>query len=303
MITYKKFVLADYEDCLIVTDDKIAKLYNINGDNVYLLPQGEQAKSFAQVENLCKWFLSKKLQRDGHVAAVGGGSIGDAVGFACSVFKRGVKLTHLPTTLLAQIDSAIGGKTAIDLDGVKNAVGTFYNADTVVDVNFLKTLDDAQILSGKGELLKYCMLSSDIDSIYDGEVTEQVIRACGAFKLNLCNVDPYDRNERKKLNFGHTLGHAMELYYNIPHGHAVANGMYYETALAYKLGKCSKEYCEHWTKTIADAFDILPITSSVLATSVNDKKNNSLGVCFMLPTEFDESYIDLNKVEKLLCCD
>lgn len=301
MITYKKFVLDDYKDSLIVTDDNIAKRYNIVGDNVYLLPQGEAAKTFANVENLCKWFLSKNLQRDGLVTAIGGGSIGDTVGFAASVFKRGVKLTHVPTTLVAQIDSAIGGKTAIDLDGVKNAVGTFYNADTVIDVDFLKTLNSEQKRNGLGELTKYRMLSRDIKQLYNGKINEQIIKACVDFKKALCEDDPYDKNERHKLNLGHTIGHGLELTYSLPHGEAVANGLYYETQLALKLGKCSDEYFGRWAAEIAAYFAICDLSDEVFIAMLNDKKNVDGKIGFVLPSNFEKVYMSVEDVKKLLC--
>lgn len=303
MVTYTKFNLNNFADSLVVTDGKIAKLYNINGGNVYLLPEGEQAKRFAEVEKLCKWFLSKNLQRGGKVTAVGGGSIGDTAGFACSIYKRGVRLTHVPTTLIAQIDSSIGGKTAIDLDGVKNAVGTFYDADTVIDVDFLKTLDDKQMLSGKGELLKYRMLSADVDKLYNGEVTEQVIQACVNYKLDVCGADPYDNGKRHILNFGHTVGHAMELTYGLPHGHAVANGIYYETLLGCKLHKCAREYLNKWTAEIENQFEILPLNEQILNLTTTDKKNGNDGVCFVLPSDFEQHYLTLNQLKSLLCYD
>lgn len=302
MIIYKKFDLADYSDSLIVTDCNIANLYSISGNNVYLLPRGEEAKSFAQAENLCKWFLSKNLQRSGKVVAVGGGSIGDTVGFACSVYKRGgAHLTHVPTTLLAQIDSSIGGKTALDILDVKNAAGTYYNADTVIDVNFLKTLDDVQLKSGLGELLKYRMLCSDVNKAYSGQINEQVIRACVNYKQSLCAVDPYDNNVRRKLNFGHTLGHAMEITYNIPHGVAVANGLYYETLLAQKLNKCSEKYFTSWTDEIMNSFEIFSLNEKIINLTVADKKNALCGVCFMLPSDFAETYLTVEQVTNLLC--
>lgn len=303
MVIYTKFNLNNFTDSLIVTDRKIAQLYAIHGDNVYLLPEGEQAKCFAESEKLCKWFLSKNLQRGGCVTAVGGGSIGDTVGFACSVYKRGAKLTHVPTTLIAQIDSSIGGKTAIDLDGVKNAVGTFYGADTVIDVNFLKTLDDKQMLSGKGELLKYRMLSADIGKLYNGEITEQVIKACVNYKLDVCNIDPYDNGKRRTLNFGHTVGHAMELTYGLLHGHAVANGIYYETLLACKLNICSREYANKWTAEIASQFEILPLNEQIVDLTVTDKKNGNDCICFVLPSDFEQRNLSLNQLKSLLCYD
>lgn len=305
MITFKPFNLAEYSDCLVVTDEKIAELYKIDGRfgaKVYLLPQGEAAKTFGEAFKLCQWFLLSNLDRGGKVVAIGGGSIGDTVGFACSIYKRGgVKLTHVPTTLLAQIDSSIGGKTALDICDVKNAVGTFYQADTVIDVNFLKTLDDVQLKSGLGELLKYRMLSKTVNDLYNGEITEQVIKACVEYKQEVCQIDPFDGGIRKMLNLGHTLGHAFEIEKGIPHGHAVANGLYYETILAYKLGLCSKQYYEYWTCLVADLFEIIPIDETVINRSLYDKKNLDNEICFMLPDSFDENYLTIDTVVSLLC--
>lgn len=300
MIIFKDFNLREFEDRLIVTDKHIGELYDIAGENVYFLPEGEQAKSFACVERLCQWFLSKNLKRGGQVVAVGGGSIGDAVGFAASIYKRGVSLTHVPTTLVAQIDSSIGGKTALDIDGTKNAVGTFYSADTVIDVNFLQTLDKEQMTNGLGELIKYRMLSDKINEVSSMGDVEQTIKACVEYKSEICAVDPYDRSIRRKLNFGHTIGHAMELALNISHGQAVANGICYETILAYKLGKCDERYRNKWTQEIADSFKIYPLSDEILRLTLSDKKNDGNGVSFVLPSDFDSVTLSLNEVISLL---
>lgn len=304
MITFGKFQLDNFADCLIVTDDKIARLYNITGDNVYLLPQGETAKSFTQAEKLCEWFLEKNLQRGGCILAVGGGSVGDVVGFACSVYKRGaVKLIHAPTTLLAQIDSSIGGKTAVDVGNVKNAAGSFYSADTVIDEDFLNTLDNEQLTSGMGELLKYRMLSHDVDKAFGGNVTKQVIEACVRYKQRICDIDLRDEKERRVLNFGHTVGHGLELVYGISHGAAVANGIYYETLIALKLGKCSEEYFDKWTAEVKKLFTVYPVARDVVSFLLNDKKNADGRICFVLPSDFKQVYLEKEQVEQLLCCD
>lgn len=305
MITFKSFSLDDYKNCIVVTDEKIAKLYGINdreGIKVYLLPEGERAKSFDEARRLCSYLMLSGVTRTDRVVAIGGGSIGDVVGFVCSVYKRGgVRLTHVPTTLLAQIDSSIGGKTALDVDGVKNAVGTYYQADTVIDVNFLKTLDEVQLKSGLGELFKYRMLSKKVDGLYNGEINEGVIKACVEYKQRICEIDPFDGSIRKRLNFGHTLGHAIELSANVAHGRAVAIGMYYETTLAYKLGKCDREYYEYWTSAISDLFEILPFTKSDVYLTKYDKKNSDDVVCFVLPDKFEDTYLTLKQIEDLLC--
>ena len=304
-IIFGKFELSNYAHCAIVTDDNIASLYGISGDNVYLLPQGEQAKSFKRVEELCRWLLSRNTSVCDTVVAVGGGSIGDTVGFVASIYKRGMKILHVPTTLLAQIDSSIGGKTAINLDGIKNAVGTFYYDDTLIDVDFLKTLDGQQRLNGLGELFKYRMLSKDIDRVYnDGNgVSIDVIKACVDYKKHVCDQDAFCNGIRNILNFGHTVGHAMELSYGIPHGVAVANGMYYETLIAAKTNVCSYEYANKWMKEIQANFRIYPLNEAILTLTLNDKKNVDNNVCLILPKEFNETHFTLDELKELLLND
>lgn len=285
MITYQKFDISKYSGNLIVTDVNLAKIYGFDGSNVFVLPAGERAKTFSCARKLCKWFLEKGLQKDGKVVAVGGGCVGDAVGFSASVYKRGVKLLHVPTTLVAQIDSSIGGKTAVNVGSVKNAVGTFYQADTLIDVTFLDTLPKSQLTNGYGELLKYRMLSDEIDKVYKAGNLTDTIKACANFKQEICTRDPLDNNERKTLNFGHTVGHAMELTHRMPHGVAVANGLYYETALAEKLGLCSESYATKWQNEIAEHFAIRPLTQEVLSLTLHDKKNREGFIVCALPTD------------------
>lgn len=300
MITFDKFELNNYRDNLIVTDKYIASIYNIKGNNVVFVPRGEKAKTFATAEKLCKIFLQRNLQKDDTVVAVGGGSIGDVVGFACSVYKRGIRLLHVPTTLVAQVDSSIGGKTAVDLCGVKNAVGTFYHADTLVDVNFIATLDGNQLESGKGEIIKYCMLCDDIAKLYENGTLQDMIKACAEYKQDICQEDFEDINIRHKLNFGHTIGHAVELSHKLPHGVAVANGLYYETLLAYKLGKVSDEYWEKWQNVLANNYKIVKLDYPDLQLVVNDKKNAQGKVGFVFPPQFDTEYLPYSQVEQLL---
>lgn len=300
-IEYKPFNLSDYAQDSIVTDEYIAQLYNIDGDNVFLLPRGEQAKSLECAEKVCKWFLQRKLNADSRVVAVGGGSIGDTVGFACSIYKRGVvRLLHVPTTLLAMADSGIGGKTAVNMCGVKNAVGSyFFNCDTLIDARFLGTLDEEQLKSGKGELFKYRMLSDDA-LFCDGltRIEEEVV-SCAKYKLEICKNDPFCEKERNKLNFGHTIGHAMELALNLPHGIAVANGIYYETLLARALGLCEKGYVDFWSEKVRKEFEIQPLTENILNAVLQDKKNLD-GIGFVLPPRFELMRVSFDKVKNLL---
>ena len=296
-----KFNVADYADCLIVTDGKLQKLYNITGDNVFVIPRGEDAKNFATVQQLCSWFLSKNLRKNQTVVAVGGGSVGDTVGFACAIFKRGVNLLHVPTTVLAMVDSSIGGKTAIDLDGVKNAVGTFHQGDVLIDFDFLATLDDEQMLNGFGEILKYRMLTPQVADAFDECPLNDVIWSCANYKLAVCEIDFFDENFRQRLNFGHTIGHAMELTLGIPHGLAVLNGIYYETLLAYKLGLCDKSYLDKWQAEVCKLTNVCPaLTPTMLQATLQDKKNDNNLITFRLPCKFDRVQLSLDELNNLL---
>lgn len=299
ILKYGKFRMSDFAASYIVTDKNIAALYGITGDNVYFLPRGEEAKSFFHAEQLCKWLLKRNVRTDSLVVALGGGSIGDTVGFVCGIFKRGVELLHVPTTLVAMVDSAIGGKTAIDLDGVKNAVGNYLFADTLIDVDFLQTLDDKQMLNGMGEIFKYRMLSDEIDRVFrDGNLNDTIC-ACAEFKRGICIADPYCQGVRNSLNFGHTLGHAMELSLGISHGIAVANGIYYETLLSCKLGLCSCKYSDKWREEIFRQFEIFPV-AEVLPLTLQDKKNIGNDVSFVLPPAFETVRIPYEQINELL---
>ena len=296
-----KFDLSNYKDCLIVTDGKLQSLYNIHGDNVFVIPRGELAKNFATVQELCSWFLSKNLRKNQTVVAVGGGSVGDTVGFACSIYKRGVNVLHVPTTLLAMVDSSIGGKTAIDLDGVKNAVGSFHLGDVLLDVDFLNTLPNDQMQNGHGEILKYRMLTQQIDDIFHQGNIQDTIWACAKWKQAVCEIDPFDQGIRQRLNFGHTIGHAMELTLGIPHGLAVINGIYYETLLAYKLGLCDQNYLNKWQKEATKLTNICPtLTETMLDATLQDKKNDNDLVTFVLPNKFERVQLSLEQVKNLL---
>ncbi len=306
MITFDKVNLASYANSIIVTDKNVARIYNLQGKNVYVLPAGERAKSFANAQKLCEFFLAHNLQKNDTVVAVGGGTVGDVTGFACSIFKRGTKLLHIPTTLIAQTDSSIGGKTAINLCGVKNAVGTYYVGDTVIDVGFLKTLPSRELLSGYGEVLKYRMLSQQIDDIFancNGNFCdEKLVTACALFKQRVTESDPTDNGDRKMLNAGHTLGHALELSQKLSHGEAVACGLYYELVLAQKLGIASKSFAEKWQDELQRSFCIEPLTENVLNLVVNDKKNVDGKIAFAFVGDNGVCYkqLQLTDLQKLL---
>lgn len=246
----------------LVTDRHI---WNLHGDRVSSLlaveplfvAQGEEAKQWDSLKWLASRFSDLAVDRSTPVIAFGGGSIGDLAGLAAGLFKRGCPVVHVPTTLLAQVDSAVGGKTAIDAEGQKNLIGMFHQPALVLaDVRFLDTLDERQLRAGYAEVVKYGLID-DADffhwledhgaQLFSGElaVREQAIAHCIAAKARFVEADTEDRNGvRALLNLGHSFGHAIESAAglgNALHGEAVSIGMVQAYAFSAELGLCPAE--------------------------------------------------------------
>lgn len=220
-----------------------------------LIPDTEKSKSIERAARVLKDLARFESRRRVFIIAFGGGVVGDLSGFVASVYKRGVAYIQVPTTLLAQVDSAIGGKTAIDLPEGKNLIGAFYQPRLVLsDVLVLKTLSDRQIRSGLAEVIKYgaikdATLFSFIEKHYrallskDVEALEYVVARCSKIKAEIVSADEKEeRGIRTLLNFGHTLGHAIEAaahYTTYTHGEAVALGMLVATSISRRLGQLS----------------------------------------------------------------
>ncbi|MGH2971895.1 MAG: 3-dehydroquinate synthase, partial [Gaiellaceae bacterium] len=187
------------------------------------LPPGEEAKTLVTVERL---WQDLRLDRGGTIVALGGGCTTDAAGYAAAAYLRGIDWVPVPTSLVGQVDAAIGGKTAIDLPQGKNLVGAFHwPALTVIDPALLETLPEAQRREGMSEVVKTGLLAGEPFWELPGE---ELVRRCAAFKAGICLRDPHDRGERKMLNLGHTFAHALEAaagYEGVTHGRAVALGL------------------------------------------------------------------------------
>ena len=244
---------------MVISDDNVFPLYGESlissldacGYDCHslILPHGEPTKSFQTLPEIYSALLTAKISRSDLVIALGGGVIGDLAGFAAASFLRGVKLVQIPTSLLAQVDSSVGGKVAVDLPQGKNLVGAFYHPKLVlIDPDVLDTLPPHFISDGMGEVIKYgCIKDSSLfdrlcthDSFEDlkPELTE-IIARCVDIKRAVVEADQFDTGERMLLNFGHTLAHAIEQYNHYEkesHGEAVGIGMYQITLLAEKHG-------------------------------------------------------------------
>ncbi|MBA3428256.1 MAG: 3-dehydroquinate synthase [Actinobacteria bacterium] len=214
----------------VVADARVAGIYGMEAQlalgrrirATHELPPGEEAKTVAAVERL---WDDLRLDRGGALVALGGGCTTDAAGFVAATYLRGIDWVAVPTTLVGQVDAAIGGKTAIDLPSGKNLVGAFHwPARTVVDPALLETLPEDELLNGRAELVKTGLLVGE--ELWELPLQEGV-RRCAAFKTAICLRDPHDRGDRAQLNLGHTFAHALEAAagFELPHGRAVALGL------------------------------------------------------------------------------
>jgi 3-dehydroquinate synthase len=211
--------------------------------------KGEECKSWSTLEWLCDEILARGVRRDTCLVAVGGGSVGDLVGFAASIILRGIDFIQVPTTLLSMVDSSVGGKTAINTGKLKNMLGTFYQPKMVIcSVDFLQSLPYNEFISGYAEVLKYGMIwDADFYKILvenelklkqrDGDFIAKIIKRSCEIKAQIVGLDEKETlGIRALLNFGHTFGHAVEKLEKIPHGNAVAIGMLMGLKFSHELG-------------------------------------------------------------------
>jgi 3-dehydroquinate synthase len=263
------------------------------------------------------------MRRSSCMFAVGGGMVGDIAGLAAALYMRGISLVQIPTTLLAQIDSSVGGKTAVNLGGIKNTVGAFYQPCTVlVDPMFLETLPPREIKCGLGEMVKYAALSGEIfdelsKDIYTlGKLSylKGFIADCIRYKAKVVEADEKEENLRRCLNIGHTTGHAIEVVSGFSHGESVLYGMYLETKLALEKGVCEREYGDKLCNLICGALAVEPrstlfykVLDEGLEKARMDKKNGedgqvqmavakARGEWTMLSLPFEEYAEEINKV-------
>jgi 5-deoxy-5-amino-3-dehydroquinate synthase len=251
----RKAVIVTHRSLIRPHTETVAKALRtagVDAGNYALLDEGEQAKSLRMVEFLCRSFATQGLLRDDVVIAVGGGVVGDTAGFAAAVYHRGVDVVQVPTTLLAQVDAAIGGKTGVNLPEGKNLVGAFHQPLAVLaDVSLLTSLPEREYRSGLGEVAKYALIEPALlgtddaarllrertEDILDRDpaVLTDLVARCAAMKAYVVTADEYERTGlRATLNYGHTLAHALETVsgYDLYHGEAVAIGLVFAGHLA-----------------------------------------------------------------------
>jgi 5-deoxy-5-amino-3-dehydroquinate synthase len=253
----------------------------------FFLPDGEQAKDLESVEALCRDFARWGLTRTDVIVALGGGVVTDVAGFAAAIYHRGVPVVHIPTTLLGQVDAAIGGKTGVNLPEGKNLVGAFWQPAAVLcDTETLGSLPAREYRSGCGEMAKYAFLG--VERLRDLSL-EDAVAACVACKAEVVASDERESGGRALLNYGHTLAHALETvgHYDLRHGEAVGIGLVFAAHLAHRLGRIDSDRVAEHEELVA-AYDLptrLPpaVDAELLITVMGrDKKSTDGALTFVL---------------------
>ena len=313
---------------MIVTNDVVAPLYLEVCKNTLkeyqideiILPDGEQHKNLSTFEIILSTLLEKKHARDTTIVALGGGVIGDMAGFAAACYQRGIAFIQIPTTLLSQVDSSVGGKTAVNHPLGKNMIGAFYQPQAVIiDIECLKTLPAREFSAGMAEVIKYGIiydkdffswLESNIEAIksLDSTAIVYMLKRCCTIKAEVVALDEKEHGIRALLNLGHTFGHAIEAeqgYGNWLHGEAVAVGMVLAAETSYILGLVDHSDVEQIIDLI-EAFD-LPLTAPAdmqykhFAEHMQlDKKVLNGQLRLVLPTSVGTSALFDNVSEKVL---
>ncbi len=301
---------------VLVSDTNVAPLYaqdiiaRCPHALQYTLPSGETTKSFQYLENIGDFMLQHTVDRSAIVIALGGGVVGDIAGFCAAVYQRGIDYIQMPTSLLAQVDSAVGGKTAVNSAFGKNMFGVFNQPKLVtINTNTLATLPDNQWISGMAEVVKYALLGSSdfLQWLTDNcaaitakqpDILAQMIATCCSMKADIVAKDETETGVRALLNFGHTFGHAIELWseYKLLHGHAIGIGMVLAAKYSQMLGYIGAHDVARVIATL-ELFDIptvLPIgidAPTMLHAMYRDKKSRSGSIRLILLKQIGDAQV------------
>ncbi len=289
----------------VITDSNVAPLYlntvlsSLSNAGVsaesFVFNAGEASKNVDTLSDILEFLAEKNFTRTDILVALGGGVVGDITGFAASVYLRGVRFVQLPTTLLAMVDSSVGGKTAIDLRAGKNLAGAFHQPVGVfADTDTLNTLNETELANGFAESIKYGVLfDEELFELFErglsGALLEKAIAKCIEHKARVVKNDEFDLGERKLLNLGHTIGHAVEKCsgYKVPHGHAVAIGTATIARACEKLSLCKTGTAERIENILlrynlpieCDGYD----EEELYLSSLGDKKREGATITLVIP--------------------
>ncbi len=290
------------ERAFLFTDGNVFRLYGkelrvvFPQAPMYVMKAGEENKTKETLFALLSAMARAKLHRADTLVCVGGGVVGDVGGLASALYMRGIRCKQVPTTLLAMVDSSVGGKTAIDFDGVKNLVGVFRQPEQVlIDPTFLKTLPEREVRCGLGEIVKHAALDGGLfdkliqnrNRLADLDFLAEIIPDNVALKADVVRRDAHEAGLRKCLNLGHTTAHAVELTTRLSHGECVLVGILFESVLAEKYCVCDGAYLKELRSLARSVLKEVPlIPVSAAESAILDKKNSGGdAVSFTVPTK------------------
>ena len=292
-----KLDISGYSKIAILVDentkrDCLPKLQQLEKSIVIEIKSGEEYKNIDTCNFIWEQLTKNNFDRNSLLINLGGGVIGDMGGFCASTYKRGIDFLQIPTTLLAMVDASVGGKLGVDFNGLKNQIGLFNNPKSVlVNPDFLKTLPENQLRSGFAEVVKHALISDSnlwkqlALAPFESLDLENIIETSVQIKNNIVESDPFEKGDRKKLNFGHTFGHAIESYYlekgtPILHGEAVFMGLILETEISH-LSETDKNEIKNYILSNF-ALPYTPKKYNLRKFLINDKKNQNGKISFSL---------------------
>ena len=295
--SFSKLDISNYSQVAILVDentkrDCLSKLPQIENALIIEIKSGEEYKNISTCSFIWEQLTINNFDRNALLINLGGGVIGDMGGFCAATYKRGLEFIHIPTTLLAMVDASVGGKLGIDFKGFKNQIGLFNNPKAVlISPEFLETLAENELKSGFSEVVKHALISDNSlwvklkNTPFNELDWESIINTSVQIKNKIVLADPFEKGERKKLNFGHTFGHAIESYYlekgtPISHGEAVFMGMILETEIS-DLSETNKNEIKNYILSNF-ALPYTPKKSSLHKFLINDKKNQDVKINFTL---------------------
>ena len=309
----KTFILTDSNVAVAVLPNLISTLENADSIDIIELEPGESTKNIDIAHHLWQHFAEAEADRHAVIINLGGGVITDLGGFVASTYKRGIPFIHIPTSLMAMTDAAIGGKTGIDLDHIKNGVGTFaLPIETYICPVFLETLPEKEILSGFAEMIKHSIIADetlfqtleqiDLDQLH---TLSLFVERSAQIKAQIVSEDPSEKGKRKLLNFGHTVGHAIESImldrqHPITHGQAVALGMVVEAHIAHALNLLATSDQHRMSALIGKFFGPIQDISfdALLPYLKQDKKNLKGEIRMALPLAIGQAKWDIHVSEE-----
>jgi 3-dehydroquinate synthase len=307
-------------EAVIITDSNVFRHYRdvFPSDKIIRIGTGEEIKNLNTIKDIIGALIGMEVDRNALIVGIGGGVVCDIAGFAASIYERGLKFGFVSTTLLAQVDASVGGKNGVNFEGYKNMVGTFNQPEFVIcDPDLLKTLPEKEILNGCAEIIKHAAIADlkmfrYLENNYQGilslekSVIEKVVHNSILIKSKIVNMDERETGERRKLNFGHTLGHAFEKVSGVSHGEAVSAGMAASAMISEKMGYLTdkeRDKIETLLKNMGLPLSIQVDREKFLDAIGKDKKRDKNRIHFVLLEKIGKAIVQdiiINDLHKLI---